>query len=131
MQRFSIINILLCVLAIAFVAAGVFLMSSQISRENMYALELERAISNASDPDDAAVVDAEAEIALIEKNNAENTLLIPKLQEHIDAQNASIVKVQQKCDELAGKVDAEYYEGIIDSLSKGVSLVESYLNDHN
>ena len=106
-------------------------MSSQISRENMYALELERAISNASDPDDAAVVDAEAEIALIEKNNAENTLLIPKLQEHIDAQNASIVKVQQKCDELAGKVDAEYYEGIIDSLSKGVSLVESYLNDHN
>ena len=131
MKNFRILNIFLCFLAIALAVGGIFLMCEHVARENKYALELERAVSAAANPNNHELEEAEEEAAEINEELTANRDEIAKLQEDIAKTNEASAKLQKKYDERALEVDAEYYYSIIDSLSEGVSVVETYLDDRN
>ena len=71
------------------------------------------------------------EAAAINEELTANREQIAQLQEDIAKTYEASAKLQKKYDERALEVDAEYYYSIIDSLSEGVSVVETYLDDRN
>lgn len=106
-------------------------MSAETAREDKYALELEKAITAAENPNNHDLEEAEEELAAVSADVAEKTQQIEELQKDIASQTEAMAKLQQKHDELAEQVDAEYYYSIIDSLSEGVKLVEAQIDNQN
>lgn len=100
----------------------------RIEKQNTYldaAEQAEYAVQNL-DTSELEALEGE-ENALAEEISAMDGQMA-KLQEELTSLEQNVAQLQQEYDQLAQQEDSVYYQTIFQSLTEGMSLVESYIN---
>lgn len=128
MQGNGFRNFVLCVLTAAFLVTGLWIMKQRIEKQNTYLDAAEQAEYAAQNVDVSELEALKAEEnALSEEISAMDTQMA-QLQEEITSLEQNIAQLQQEYDQLAQQEDSVYYQTIFQSLTEGMSLVESYIS---
>lgn len=128
MQKNGFRNVILCALTVLFLGTGIWLLNQRLDRKNEYLDAVHQAEYAAENPDRSALEALEAERNGLLAETEEMNEQMLTIQEEITSLEQELVQLQQEYDQLAQEEDSVYYQTIFQSLTEGVSLVESYLN---
>jgi len=119
---------MLCILTAVFLGTGIWIMIQRINRQNTYLDAVKNAEYAAQNPDTSALEAVEAEQNALTEENSEMDEKIADLQEELASLDQAFAQLQKEYDQLAQEEDSVYYQTIFQSLTEGMSLVESYIN---
>lgn len=128
MQKIGFRNVILGLLTAAFIGTGVWMLLQRENRKNTYldAIASAEYAAQSLDQSDLEARKAEAEALLAEIGEMDQEALA--LEEEIASLDLEIAKLQQEYDQLAQEEDSAYYLTILQSLTEGMSQVESYID---
>ncbi len=119
---------LLCVLAALLLGAGIRMVTLRLERQETYLNLISQAQYLSENPDTAELDALEAEKENLTTQTDDLNTQIQALEEALAGLDQDVDQLQQEYDQLAQGEDSSYYQAIFQSLTEGVSLVESYLN---
>ena len=128
MKKINMRTVLPCVLMVIFVAVGVLMLVLCVGKLNNYNDQTDAALRSAAEAE-ASAAQNEAELARLQEENQAMEQDIADLEQQNAALDAEAERLQQEYDTLAQDEDNLYYLTIIESLTEGMKLVESYINE--
>lgn len=128
MKKINMRTVLPCVLTVIFVAVGVLMLVLCVGKLNDYNDQTDAALRGVAEAE-ASAAQNEAELARLQEENQAMEQDIADLEQQNAALDAEAERLQQEYDALAQDEDNLYYLAIIESLTEGMKLVESYINE--
>lgn len=121
-------NVMLLALAAGFLAGGIWLMSRRQAMRSDYETRLEEAAWSAENPDRSALEEMAAEQAALETEIADMTGQLEQLQQDTAELDRELEQLRQNYEQLTQEEDTVYYQTVLQALTEGVRLVESYIS---
>lgn len=128
MKKINMRTVLPCILTVIFVAVGVLMLVLCVNKLDYYNQETAAAQQSAAQAE-ASAVENEAELNRLQEENQVMEQDIADLEQQNADLDAEAERLQQEYDTLAQNEDNQYYLTIIESLTEGMKLVESYINE--
>ena len=129
MKNSKIRVIVPCILAVIFLAAGVWMMVKSYTQMQYYSGAIRDAQQELQEADPARADALEQEAAALQAENEQLQQQVTALQTEnadLDARNGQL---QTSLDELAGHEDTAYYQKVLESLTEGMNRVEEYIGN--
>ena len=127
MKNSKIPVIVPCVLALVFLAAGLWMMLKSYNQMTYYSAAIRDAQQALQEADPAQAEGAEQEAQALQAENEQLRQQVAALQEENAALDEQTRQLQSSYDELVGQEDTAYYQKILESLTEGMNQVEEYI----
>lgn len=111
-----------------FLAAGIWFLTQRLDMQNRYLNIIAVTEDAAKNPDLSTLEALEADQNSLLAENSEMESRIGALEEELASLDQDIAQLQQEYEQLAQQEDSVYYQTIFQSLTEGMSLVESYIS---
>ncbi len=129
MKNSKIRVIVPCVLAVIFLAAGLYMMAQSIGQVNYYTQQITQAEQALQAADPAKADALEQEAAALQEENTELAGQVQVLQTENDALHEENAQLSQQLTDLEGQEQTAYYQKILESLTEGMNRVEEYIGN--
>ena len=118
-----------CILAVIFLAAGIWMMAKSFGQVNYYTRQINQAEQALQEADPAKADALEQEAAALQAENAELAGQVQALQTENATLNESNIQLSTQLADLTGDEQTAYYQEILESLTEGMNRVEEYIGN--
>lgn len=129
MKNSKIRVIVPCVLAVVFLAAGLYMMAQSIGQVNSYTQQITQAEQALQAADPAKADALEQEAAAVQAENTELADQVHALQKENDALQEENTQLSQQVTDLESQEQTAYYQKVLESLKEGMNRVEEYIGN--
>lgn len=129
MKNSKIRVIVPCVLAVIFLAAGLYMMAQSIGQVNYYTQQIVQAEQALQAVDPAKADALEQEAAALQAENTELAGQVQALQTENEALQEENAQLSQQVTDLEAQEQTAYYQKILESLTEGMNRVEEYIGN--
>ena len=129
MKNSKIRVIVPCVLAVVFLAAGLYMMAQSIGQVNSYTQQITQAEQALQAADPAKADALEQEAAAVQAENTELADQVQALQKENDALQEENTQLRQQVTDLESQEQTAYYQKVLESLKEGMNRVEEYIGN--
>lgn len=118
-----------CVLAVIFLAAGLYMMVKSIGQIKDYNKQIAAARQELAAADPARAEDLEQEVTALQQENAELDRQVQSLLQENAALDEANEQLSTRLGELEEQEQTAYYQKILESLREGLKRVEEYIGN--